>query len=57
MTYVMSHGFHACDSFENMSCFISFDWLKGGCSVGSREWADGIHTMTQYQSQRLHEAR
>ena len=25
---VISHGFYASDSFEHMTCVISFDWLK-----------------------------
>ena len=28
MTHIMGHGFHACDSFEHMTWFVSFDWLK-----------------------------
>ena len=27
MTHIMRHGFHACDSFEHMTWFMSFDWL------------------------------
>jgi len=27
MTHIMSHGFHACDSFEHIIWFMSFDWL------------------------------
>ena len=27
MTHIMSHGFRACDSFEHMTWFMSFDWL------------------------------
>jgi len=28
MTYIISHVFHACDSFKQMTCFMSFDLLK-----------------------------
>jgi len=28
MTEIMSHGFHACDLFEDMTWVVSFDWLK-----------------------------
>jgi len=28
MTQIISHGFYASDSFEHMTCFMSFDWLK-----------------------------
>ena len=28
MTQIMSHGFHAYDSVENMTGFMSFDYLK-----------------------------
>ena len=27
MTHIMSHGVHACDSFEQMTWFICYDWL------------------------------
>ena len=27
MTRIMSHGFHACDSLEHLTWFISFEWL------------------------------
>jgi len=29
MAHTMSHGFHACDSFEHITWFMSFDWLNG----------------------------
>ena len=28
MTQIMSHEFHACDSFEHMTWVKGFDWLK-----------------------------
>jgi len=28
MTQIMSHGFHIYDSFEHMTWFMGFDWLK-----------------------------
>jgi len=31
MTHTMRHGFHACDSFEHMTWFMSFDWFKTEC--------------------------
>ena len=31
MTHIMSHGFHACDSFEHMTWFMSLDYLKCKC--------------------------
>jgi len=33
MTYIMSHGFHACDSFEHMTWFMSFDLLTEYCAM------------------------
>jgi len=33
MTHIMSHGFHACDSVEHMSWFMSFDWLTECCAM------------------------
>jgi len=33
MTHIMSHGFHACDSCEQMIWFMSFDWLTEGCAM------------------------
>ena len=29
MTHIMGHGFHAWDSFEHMTWFMSVDWLNG----------------------------
>jgi len=29
MTHMISHGFHAFDSLEYMTWFMSFDWLNG----------------------------
>ena len=28
MTHTMSHEFRACDSFEHMTLFMSFDWVN-----------------------------
>jgi len=33
MTHIMSHGFHACDSFEHMTCFMGFDLLMECCAM------------------------
>ena len=33
MTHIMSHGFHACDSFEHMTWFMSSDWLTECCAI------------------------
>jgi len=33
MIHITSHGFHACDSLEHMTWFISFDWLTECCAM------------------------
>ena len=33
MTPITSHGFHACDSFEHGTWFMSFDWLMEYCAI------------------------
>ena len=33
MPHIMSHGFHACDSFEHITGFMSFDWLTECCAM------------------------
>jgi len=32
----MSHGFHACDSFEHMTCFMGFNLLTECCAMTHR---------------------
>ena len=33
MTHIMSHGFHACDSFGHMIGFMGSDWFTVYCAV------------------------
>jgi len=40
MTHIMSSGFHTCDSFEDMTWFMRFDWLMECCAMSrvSHRW-------------------
>ena len=43
----MSHGFHACDSFEHITWFMSFDWLTKCCAMTrvSHRWILGYDSV------------
>ena len=56
MTHTMSHGFHACDSFEHMIWFMGFDWLTECCVMThmSYRWIsryDSIRVIEVYVAQ------
>jgi len=56
MTHIMSHGFHACDSFEHMTWFMSFDWLTEYCAMThvSHRWGsryDSLRVIEVYVAQ------
>jgi len=57
MMHVMRYALHSCYSCKHMSGFMSFDWIKGCCTVDSGASADGFHTMNHYELWRLHDTR
>jgi len=50
MTHVMRHGLYEWDSFEQMTWFVSYDWLNGMSRSDSYESSDGFSAMTHYES-------
>ena len=51
MTHIMSHGFHACDLFEHMTWFMSFDWLTECCAIThmSHRWISDYDSLRVIQ--------
>jgi len=46
MTYIMSNGFHTCDSLELITYVIGFDWLYSMLRSDSYEASNRSHAMT-----------